>query len=159
MYRTQNPCSIHKFEPFDSTLLMADTELDIGIYQDVREYVDMSYLGSRTLETARGKIKVECGGCMEKPRDLWEHSWSFFTNFLIKSTSYNVKVNIFSISSTQQFHFFFLIAGKQTSPPLKTLRSVIVYLEDILQLRRLMAQGVAVRNVKQCYHCLGIWTR
>ena len=43
-----------------------------------------------------------------------------------------IKVNIFSISSIKQFHFFFLIAGKQTSPPLKTLRSVIVYLEDML---------------------------
>ena len=42
---------------------------------------------------------------------------------------------------------------------LKTQTSVIVYLEDILQLRRFMAQGVVVRNVKQCYHRLGIWTR
>ena len=43
------------------------------------------------------------------------------------------------ISSTHQFLFFVLIAGKQTSPAVKTQRSLIVYLEDILQLRRLMA--------------------
>ena len=69
-------------------------------------------------------------------------------------SSLPVSQNIFSL-------FNRLNVGWQVGPvPAPTTQtSVIVYLEDILQLRRLMAEGVAVRNVQQCYHCLGIWTR